>query len=162
MEAMAAFSSSPVEPDSADLALDIQHLFEDLANRRADRRHVVAGECMPVADVYITERHVEIVLDLPGVSAEALRILIRNGVVLIVGEKERLEPSRQAPASFHLVERDFGRFARAVRVQTAVDASAARARLQQGELRIEIPRREERRGHGIVVPIESQVPLSGE
>lgn len=159
---MAAFSSTSVEPDLADLNQDVRRLFDDLARRRADRRHVVSGECMPVADVYVTERHVEIVLDLPGVSADALRILIKGGVVLIVGEKERLEPSRRAPASFHLVERDFGRFARAIRVQTAVDAGAARARLQHGELRVEIPRREERRGHGVLVPIESQAPLSGE
>ena len=33
---------------------------------RPDRRHVVAGECMPVVDVFETEKTVEIVLDLPG------------------------------------------------------------------------------------------------
>lgn len=159
---MGAFSSVPVEADSAELPLNVQRLFDDLAKRRPDRRHVVAGECMPVADVFVTERHVEIVLDLPGVSADALRILIRNGVVLIVGEKERLESAKHGPSSFHLVERDFGRFARAVRVQAAVDAGAATARLQDGELRIEIPRREERRGRGLSVPINTQTPLSGE
>ena len=123
-----AFSTSPHELDPAHLAQDVHRLFDDLARSRPERRHVVTGECMPVVDVFETERSVEVVLDLPGVSADALRILIKNDVVLIVGEKERPEPSKRAPASFHLVERDFGRFARAVRVQSAFDASKTRVR----------------------------------
>ncbi len=152
---MAGFSYNPLDLNQADLAQDVHRLFEDLARRRPDRRHVVAGECMPVVDVFETDRTVEIVIDLPGVAADALRILIKAGVVLIVGEKERPEPSKRVPASFHLVERDFGRFARAIRLAGAVDAAQASARLSQGELRVVLPRREERRGQGILVPIET-------
>lgn len=156
---MAAFSSS-MDIDPTDLAQDVQRLFEDLARRRADRRHVVSGECMPVVDVFETERTVEIVIDLPGVAADALRVLIKSGVVLIVGEKERPVLSKNTPASFHLVERDFGRFARAVRVAGAVDAGSARARLAQGELRVVLPRRDERRGQGLLVPIDTAAPAT--
>jgi len=148
--------------DSADLAQDVQRLFEDLARRRPDRRHVVAGECLPGVDVFETDRTVEIVLDLPGVAADALRILIKSGVVLIVGEKERPVLARNTPASFHLVERDFGRFARAVRISGAVQADQARARLSQGELRVVLPRRDERRGQGILVPINTGGPAASE
>jgi len=148
--------------DPADLAQDVQHLLEDLARRRPDRRHVVAGECMPVVDVFETDRTVEIVLDLPGVAADALRILIKSGVVLIVGEKERPVLTTNTPASFHLVERDFGRFARAVRIGGAIDADQARARLSHGELRVVLPRREERRGQGIVIPIDTNAPTAAE
>ena len=146
--------------DSADLAQDVQRLFEDVARRRPDRRHVVAGECMPGVDVFETDRTVEIVLDLPGVAADALRILIKSGVVLIVGEKERPVLAQHTPASFHLVERDFGRFARAVRIGGAVQADQARARLSQGELRVVLPRRDERRGQGILVPIDTGGPAA--
>lgn len=159
---MAAFSSSALDQHPADLAEDVQRLFEDLARRRPDRRHVVAGECMPVVDVFETDRNVEIVLDLPGVAADAVRILFKSGVVLIVGEKERPDFSRRGPASFHLVERDFGRFARAVRVHVAIDASQARARFAHGELRIVLPRVKERRGAGILVPIDSGSSPAGE
>lgn len=158
IEPMAAFSTPSMNAEPADLAQDVQRLLEDLARRRPDRRHVVAGECMPGVDVFETDRTVEIVLDLPGVAADALRILIKSGVVLIVGEKERPEPSRQTPASFHLVERDFGCFARAVRLTGAVDAAQARARLTQGELRVVLPRRTERRGQGMLVPVATGQP----
>jgi HSP20 family protein len=150
---MGAYSTSSVDLP-AELADDIHRLLEELSKRRPDRRHVVAGECMPVVDVFETERAVEIVLDLPGVAADCVRILFKSGVVLIVGEKERPDMSKRAPASFHLVERDFGRFARAVRINAAIDAAQARARLANGELRIVLPRLKERRGGGILVPIE--------
>lgn len=140
--------------DPPDLAPEVRRLFEDLARRRPERRPFVSGECSPTLDVLETELAVEVVVDLPGLQADGLRVLIKHGVLLIVGEKERAEPSR-TPMSYHLVERDFGRFARAVRLHTAVDASCARATLRHGELRIVLPKIVERRGREILVPIES-------
>jgi HSP20 family protein len=140
--------------DPPDLSQEVRRLFDDLARRRPERRAFVSGECSPTLDVLETEHAVEIVADVPGIPADALRVLIKNNVVLIVGEKERAEPSR-TPTSYHLVERDFGRFARAVRVQTAVDASRARATLAHGELRVAVPKLVERRGRETLVPIEA-------
>jgi HSP20 family protein len=149
-----SFSTGSMD-QPADLAQDVHRLLDDLARRRPDRRQLVAGECMPVVDVFETERTVEIVLDLPGVSAEAIRVLFKSGVLLIVGEKERPDLTRRGPASFHLVERDFGRFARAVRINAAIDGAQARARLANGELRVVLPRITDRRGSGILLPIET-------
>ena len=150
---MAAYSSGAMD-QPADLSDDVHRLLADLARSRPDKRQLVAGECMPVVDVFETDRAVEIVLDLPGVSPEAVRILFKSGVVLIVGEKERPDLSRRGPSSFHLVERDFGRFARAVRINAAIDGSQARARMANGELRIMLPRIADRRGTGLMVPID--------
>ena len=159
---MGAYSTSSMELDPADLAEDVHRLLDDLSKRRPDRRHMVAGECMPVVDVFETEKSVEIVLDLPGVAADCVRILFKAGVVLVVGEKERPDFSKRAPASFHLVERDFGRFARAVRITAAIDGARAAARLHHGELRIVLPRIKERRGAGILVPIQTTATSAAE
>jgi HSP20 family protein len=142
-----------ISTDVGDLGQEVRRLFDDLSKRRPDRRHVVSGECMPLLDVFETDRTIELVLDVPGLTAESVRILIKSGVVLIVGEKERPEAMR-APASFHLVERDFGRFARAVRIHAAFDASNARARLKDGELRVILYKIQERRGAEILVPVD--------
>lgn len=152
---MGAYTTSSMQLDPADLAEDVHRLLDDISRNRPDRRHVVAGECMPGVDVFETEKSVEIVLDLPGVAADCIRILFKAGVVLVVGEKERPDFSKRAPASFHLVERDFGRFARAVRINAAIDAARAAARLHHGELRIVLPRLKERRGAGLLIPIET-------
>jgi HSP20 family protein len=143
-----------VSTDVGDLSHEVRRLFEDLAKRRPDRRHMVSGECLPLFDVFETDRTIEIVLDVPGVNADGVRILIKSGIVLVAGEKERPEPSR-GPASFHLVERDFGRFARAVRVHAAIDGSKVRARLKDGELRIMLPKIAERRGHEFLIHVDA-------
>jgi HSP20 family protein len=142
-----------VSADVGDLGQEVHKLFDELNRRRPDRRPLVSGECMPLQDVFETEQTIEIVIDVPGVTADGCRVMIKSGVVLVVGEKERPEPVH-GPASFHLVERDFGRFARAVRVHAAVDAARARARLKDGELRIVLPKLAERRGREILVSID--------
>ncbi|HUE86374.1 MAG TPA: Hsp20/alpha crystallin family protein [Vicinamibacterales bacterium] len=140
--------------DVGDLAQEVRRLFEELNRRRPEPRPLVSGECLPLQDVFETEHTIEFVLDVPGVMLDACRVMIKAGVVLVVGEKERAEPVH-GPASFHLVERDFGRFARAVRVHAAVDAAKARARLKDGELRIILPKVAERRGREILVTIDA-------
>jgi HSP20 family protein len=96
-------------------------------------------------------------MDLPGVPEDAVRVIVKRGTVLIVGEKTpTFCPA--GDATFHLVERGFGRFARAVRLPTAVDASRATATLRHGELRIVLPRIEDRRGREIQVPIQLAEP----
>jgi HSP20 family protein len=151
---MSPISRLLVSTDVGDLSHEVRRLFEDLAKRRPDRRHMVSGECLPLLDVFETERTIEIVMDVPGVSIDSLRILVKAGVVLVAGEKERPDRSH-GPASFHLVERDFGRFARAVRVHAAIDAGQTRARLNHGELRILLPKMQERRGREITIAIET-------
>jgi HSP20 family protein len=147
-----------ISTDVGDLGQEVRRLFDDLSRRRPDRRHMVSGECMPLLDVFETDRTIEIVLDVPGVTTDGVRILIKAGVVLIVGEKERSETAQRAPVSFHLVERDFGRFARAIRIHAAFDASNARARLKDGELRVILGKIQERRGREMILAVESDPP----
>ena len=59
-------------------------------------------------------------------SAAAVRIVAKNQTVLIVGHKSPRRTRQEA--TFHLVERGYGRFARAVRLSAACDTSRATAR----------------------------------
>lgn len=142
-----------VSTEVGDITAEVRRLFEDLARARPAHACRVPGECVPLLDVFETEGGLELVLDLPGVEPDSVRVLIKNGVVVIAGEKTRPPLAGVAP-SFHLVERDFGRFVRAVRVHVAIDAARARARLVNGELRIALPKLAERRGREFIVPIE--------
>ena len=142
---MAQFSLIP--PDEAtDLAEDIRELFDELAQSTGRGLRASSGECRPSLDVLETDRSVEVTVDVAGVPADALRVLFRAGVLVIAGEKA---PSRPGPEqTFHLVEREFGRFARAVRINGAFDVAKARATLAHGELTVVLPKRDERRGRG--------------
>jgi HSP20 family protein len=103
-------------------------------------------------DVLETTEGIEILMDLPGVSASGLRLFFSQGTLVIAGQK-RPAACAHGEAAFHLAERSFGRFARAVRLNGAFDAGRAAATLQGGELRIRLPRIDERRGGDIRIEI---------
>ena len=90
----------------------------------------------------------------PGVSGADVRVLFKHGVLIVTGDKHPPDGMCQEGTAFHLVERSFGRFARVVRLEHAVDAARARASFAGGVLRVSIPRLAERRGRDIVVPVE--------
>jgi HSP20 family protein len=109
----------------------------------------------PPMDVLETEHGIEIIVDLPGIDAKAVTITYRDGAVVIAGQKRPTRCQHQGKAAFHLAERSFGRFARAVRLTGALDASRARATLAAGELHLVIPRIDERRGQQISIPVDT-------
>ena len=114
----------------------------------------VAGpaEFVPSMDVLETAATVEIIADLPGLRADALRVVFTRNMLVVAGQK--LPPACEyKDAAFHLAERSFGRFARVFRLAGAFDAGRASATFQAGELHVVIPRIEERRGGEIRIPI---------
>jgi HSP20 family protein len=129
---------------------DQRRLFELLGEDQPARS--VSGECVPPLDVVETQVAIEILMDLPGVSADAVKVVFLRGTVVIAGHKlPSVCPHEQA--AFHLAQRAFGRFARAVRVAGAFDAGRATATLVAGELRVVLPRIDERRGREIRIAV---------
>jgi len=110
------------------------------------------AECTPCVDVSETDSALEVVADLPGVPASSLQIVFSRNVLILAGEKVPVA-GEASEAAFHLAERTFGRFARALRIEGAYDAGRAVATLTSGELRIVLPRIDERRGDQIHIPI---------
>jgi HSP20 family protein len=140
---MAQFSLIP-SGEATELGDDVRRLFDDLARTVPREHRVFSGECHPSLDVLETDDAVEITLDVAGIPIEALRVLFRAGVLLIVGEKAPGPGSSEQ--TYHLVEREFGRFARAVRLEGAFNVTDARATLRDGELIIVLPKIVDRRG----------------
>src|SRR6185503_19107466 len=84
-----------------DFADEVRRVFLELG--RTFGMESLAGECTPALDVFETDTNVEIAVDLSGVEPEAVRVLIKAGTVLIVGEKPARRAQRES--TFHLVER---------------------------------------------------------
>jgi HSP20 family protein len=137
---------------AAELAEDARRLLLEL-DVEVPAALALSGECRPAIDVVETASAVELLVDTPGIPSKALRVVIRRGAVLIVGVK--LPPTGDGGTRFHVAERSYGRFARVVRLTRAVDASRARAIAGGGQLRVVLPRKEDRRGELITVPVET-------
>jgi HSP20 family protein len=152
---VAQFSFIP-SSEARELSDDVRELFEDLAANLPDERRAYSGECHPTLDVLETDEAVEVVVDVSGISSDALRVLFRAGVLLIAGEKA---PPRTAEGqTFQLVEREFGRFARAVRLHGAFNIPHARASVDDGELTIVLPKLIERRDQSHRIPVTPVEP----
>ena len=150
---MTAWPSVLHAAELGDLTEDVRRLLQDLGAASGGRSAAV-GDCVPPLDVIETDEAVEILLDVPGVAVSSLRVLMKGAVVLVAGEKWVSGPG-PGTGGYHLVERGSGRFARAVRLSGAFEGSRVRATLADGELRISVPKLADRRGTGLVVPIES-------
>jgi HSP20 family protein len=152
MAAVAQFSFVP-EAETRELASDLRDLFAELAATVPLEQQVYSGECHPALDVVETPSGVEIIVDVAGVPPPALRVLFRGDTLIIAGEKA--PAAAAAEPTFHLVEREFGRFARAVRLTGAFDVQRAHASLAAGELTIVLPRLADRRGRAHTIPVTS-------
>jgi HSP20 family protein len=149
---VAQFSFIP-SGEARELADDVRELFEDLAARLPQEQRAHSGECHPTLDVLETDEAVEVVVDVSGIPPAALRVLFRAGVLLIAGEKA---PPRAAENhTFHLVEREFGRFARAVRLSGAFNVGTAQASVDDGELTVVLPKLVDRRDQSHRIPVTS-------
>lgn len=128
---------------------DLRRLFEQLTNVDAP----TTAECPVPMDVIETSDAVEIVMDLVGVAADAVKIVVAHNTVLVTGEKRPAACEHCGQAAFHVAERVFGRFTRAVKLSGAFDVARADARLRDGELRLVLPRIDDRRGREHRVPV---------
>jgi HSP20 family protein len=151
LRAMVGWPGVLLSGELGDLTEDVRRLFQELGHTSVGRA-TAAGDCLPPLDVLETDDSLQILMDLPGVPAASVRVLIKGSVVLIAGEKWADSPGPGA-GGYHLVERGSGRFARAVRVTGAFDGSRVHATLAGGELRITLPKLADRRGRGIDVPV---------
>ena len=138
--------------EAEDLTDDARRLLLEL-DHEVPGAAAATGECRPALDVVDTATAVEVVMDVAGVPVQSIRVCVRRNTVLVVGAK--IASTRPADARYHVAERSSGRFARAVRLTGAVDASRAKACVQAGLLRVVLPRIEDRRGRLIVIPVES-------
>jgi HSP20 family protein len=157
-----AWSSVTLAPDvDAELVDELRRLFEELERDATGSIGPPSGECSPVVDVLETDETVEIVVDLPGVAPGRVRVLAKGDLILIAGEKPSLPTPDAAAGTYHVLERRFGRFARALRVTRAVDGASAKAWLVGGELRVVLPKIHDRRGRTRTIAI-GQTPLPHE
>ena len=137
--------------DTRLLADDARRLLDEL-DRDVPGAALSSGECRPALDIIETTDASEVIVDVAGIPAAALRVAIRKDTVLVVGAK--LAQPLPPDVRFHLAERSYGRFARAVRVAGAFDAKRAKAVVANGLLRVVLPRIDDRRGHLIHIEVE--------
>ena len=119
---------------------------------RADR--LPGSEWSPAIDVFEFRDRLVVVMEVPGLPPESLRVVFRERDLVLSGERRARRTG--AGATYLCLERPHGRFERTIPLDAPLDVARARAFLASGLLTVNLPRLRERRGRETVVPIERE------
>lgn len=76
--------------------------------------------------------------DIPGVAKEDLKVSVEHGVLTLQGE--RRQEQEENNQRFHRVERSYGSFLRSFTLPENVDITGLKARINDGQLEVTIPK----------------------
>lgn len=131
----------------------VGRLYAALQEATEAENPLASGTWAPPVDLCETEQIISIRVELPGVSADQIKIGLSNTKLRIWGEKKR-RPSRRRIISYLCSERSFGKFGRIVPLRWTVSIRDASAELANGVLHIRLPKIEDRRGEEVLISVQ--------
>ena len=100
-------------------------------------------------EVEETGNDIVVKVELPGMEKEDCRITIEDGVLYLSGEKHLIRESHDS--TFHVMERAYGAFQRAIPLPGNVDVEQAEASYRNGVLLVRLPKVADQRRRTIAV-----------
>lgn len=105
----------------------------------------------PSMDVVDTKDALAVLVELPGLSRDDVKIAIDGDMLTISGEKKAEKETKEN--TYRLVERTYGEFSRSIYLPRSIDAANITAKMDNGVLKITAPKKPEARTQ--TVPIQS-------
>jgi HSP20 family protein len=115
-------------------AAQIEELFADLWQVFPFSRSFRRG-FRPQVDCFRREGEVVVVVELPGIDADAIHVVAGPRALVVAGERRRPKDC----GHYRQMEIDYGPFQREVTWDEEVDAESATASYERGMLRIALP-----------------------
>jgi HSP20 family protein len=91
----------------------------------------------PEVDIFETDKAITLLADIPGVKPEKLNIDLRDNVLTITGDVDRLEA---ADEELLVMEYETGRYYRQFTLSEVIDQTKIDAKLNLGVLRLRLPK----------------------
>ena len=113
----------------------------------------ITAAWIPASDVFEDRDSVKIVVEIPGVKAEDVNLLLENNVLTIRGEKKQV--AEEKSERVHRYERSYGAFERTFALPGTVDADRIEAKYDAGVLTVVLPKAERARPREIPVKTQS-------
>jgi HSP20 family protein len=122
------------------LRRDMDRLWEDFFGPTTRAPRPWGEEWSPAVDVAETPEKVTVKAEIPGIDPHNINISLVGDLLTIKGEKK--SEREETKENYHLVERSYGSFSRALRLPAAVDADQIEARYENGVLSVTCPKKE--------------------
>ena len=131
-----------------DLRREVDRLFEDFNGGwlRPFRPSLPTLELLrgdvawntPAVDIVEKDKSFEITAELPGLDEKNIEVTLRNGNIVIKGEKQ--EEKEEKSRDYYLHERQFGSFERAFTLPDGVELDKIEASFNKGVLTVALPK----------------------
>ena len=131
----------------------VGRLFAALQEATEAENPLASGAWAPPVDLCETQEAILLRVELPGVSAEQIKIGLCNTKLRIWGEKKR-RAARRRIMSHLCSERSYGKFNRVVPLRWTISIRDATAELENGILHIRLPKIADRRGGEFSVTVK--------
>jgi HSP20 family protein len=131
----------------------VGRLFAALQEATVAEDPLASETWAPPVDLCETGKAVVVRVELPGLTADQIKIGASNKQLRIWGEKKRRKP-RNRIISHLCSERMYGKFSRLVPLRWTVSLQDATAELENGILIVIFPKIEDRRGVEFRIPIK--------
>jgi len=118
---------------------EVQKTFEDFS-RRTPFARFGSDLLSPKIDVAESQDAVEVTAELPGIEAKDVDVTHVDDVLTIRGEKKSERDEEDKDKNWHVVERSYGSFSRAIPLPFDPDAAKVEAKFDKGVLRIRLPK----------------------
>ena len=93
----------------------------------------------PAVDIFETDADITLLADMPGVTSKDLTIDLRDNVLTLSGD---IAPFENADEQDILIEYEVGKYYRQFTLSDIIDQSRIEARLNDGVLRLRLPKAE--------------------
>jgi HSP20 family protein len=131
----------------------VGRLFAALQEATVAEDPLASETWAPPVDLCETADSIVICIELPGLTAQDIKIGATNTQLRIWGEKKRRKP-RNRILSHLCSERSYGRFSRIVPLRWPVSVQEATAEVANGILTVCLPKIEDRRGVEFKIPVK--------
>ena len=107
---------------------------------------------MPLADIKEDKNNYFVMLDLPGISKDEVKVAYNNGQLSVSGERKQEKETMDS--KFQRVERVFGRYYRSFTLPQKVKEDKIEAEFKDGQLKITVPKAEEAKPKELEIKIK--------
>lgn len=135
-------------PPIGQLRQEMDRLFADFFGPGGTAQSILPTRSFPALNIWEQDDALIAEAELPGVKAEDVDISVVGNELVIKGRRTSNQPEG---VSYHRRERGVGSFSRSVRLAVEIDAEKVQASLQDGVLRITLPKAEAARPRKIHV-----------
>jgi len=114
----------------------LTHMLDDSSEEGLIER----GKWLPAVDIHETDDMFTVEADLPGIDKKDVKVDVEGGMLVISGERHYEKDEKNE--NMHRIERSYGRFSRSFSLPSYVDTSKVKARMENGVLKVELPKQE--------------------